>query len=151
MPKALRVKDVYYGRTVALEQSEYNTAVRRWAMETQRFARQAASAFSKGKRKPTHTYQSGPKAGKVEQKLSRSIQFKLQADAGDVSAVFFRFPLHGVFREYGVGSESPHGHVSRSLSDWLSSTLDRQQQKLLEIACEHQAETVLRVFRGINK
>lgn len=151
MPRALRVKDVYTGRTVALEQSEYNTAVRRWAMETQRYARQAASAFSKGKRKPTHTYLSGAKAGKTERKVAKSIQFKMQTDAGDISAIFFRFPLHGIFKEYGVGRESPHGHVSRSLSDWLSGTLDKQQQKLLELACEHQAESVLRVFRGINK
>ena len=151
MPKALRVKDVYSGRTVALEQSEYNTAVRRWAMETQRYARQAASAFSKGKRKPTHTYQSGPKAGKTEQKVARSIQFKLQADAGDISGIFFHFPLHGVFREYGVGRESPHGHVTRSLSDWLSGTLDRQQERLLALACNHQADKVLHIFRGINK
>lgn len=151
MPRALRIQDIYSGRSAHLEDTAYNNDVQRWAATTQRLAKQAAATLTKGKRTSSHTYTHGPKAGKTETRLRRSIQYKLQAEAGDISSVFFRFPVHGIFREYGVGRGSPRGHVTRSLSDWMSATLDRQEPQLVELVSNHEADRAVRLFNGIKK
>ena len=66
----------------------------------------------------------------------------------------FQFPVHGIFREYGVGRGTPRslvGHTSRTMSDWLSGTLQRQEPALLDIVAEQQADKVVRVFAGVKK
>lgn len=151
MPKRLTVRDVYTGRRAVLDDSEFNSHMKSWAASVHRLARQEASAFDHGKRKPTHTYRSGPKAGMTEQRLRSHIVYKLKSDAGEVAGVAFAFPRHGIFREYGVGRGRPRGHLNNNMSDWLSGTLDRQQQRLLDIVSEHEADKVVRLFMGIKK
>lgn len=146
----VQVKDVYSGKRGWLSDSEYNQAMGEWSRTVQRLAKTKASAFSKGKRR-NRIYLSGPKAGKREGKLKNHIQFQLKSDAGEVAGVAFQFPVHGIFREYGVGNGSPRSHVSRSMSDWLSGTLAKQEGNLISIVAEHQGDKVVRTFMGIKK
>lgn len=145
------MKDVYSGRRGILDDSQYNEDMKSWAASVQRLARQQASAFHKGKRKTPRTYKSGAKAGKKEERLRTHIQYQMKSDAGEVAGVAFKFPVHGIFREYGVSRGHPRGHVSRSMSDWLSGTLNREEGKLMEIVAGHKADSVLKVFMGIKK
>lgn len=146
----VQVKDVYSGKRGWLSDSEYNQAMGEWSRTVQRLAKAKASAFSKGKRR-TRIYLSGQKAGKRERMLRNHFDFQLKSDAGEVSGVSYDFPLHGIFREYGVGKGSPCTHVSRSMSDWLSGTLAKQEDKLISIVAEHQSDKVIRFFRYHEK
>ena len=110
-------------------------------------------AFTKGKHRP-HTYRSGKKAGTTEYKLRNKVQFQLKSDAGEVAGVLFQFPVHGIFREYGVGRGAPRSmgnSVRRSMSDWFSGALNRKENKMLDIVAEHQADKVVRTFMGVKK
>ena len=65
--------------------------------------------------------------------------------------ITFAFGRHGIFLEYGVSRGHPKNGIRRSKSDWFSASLDRQQQKLLNIVSEHQADKYLHTFMGIKK
>lgn len=147
------VKDVFTGRRGLLTDAEYNRKMEAWSREVQKLAKASASAFTKGKHRP-HTYRSGKKAGTTEYKLRNKVQFQLKSDAGEVAGVLFQFPVHGIFREYGVGRGAPRSlgnSVRRSMSDWFSGALNRKENKMLDIVAEHQADKVVRTFMGINK
>ncbi len=153
MAKKVIVKDVYSGHRGVLTDSEYNRQMEQWSRTVQQLAKLQASAFHKGKKK-SHTYKSGPKKGKTEPILRNHIQYQMKSDSGEVAGVAFQFPVHGIFREYGVGNGTPRaavGHTARSMSDWLSGTLQRQESSLVDIVAEQQAGKVIRVFAGINK
>ena len=154
MAKKVTVRDVYTGRRGVLTDSEYNKAMQQWSAEVQRLAKQQASLLAKGKRKNSHTYKSGRWKGKTEYKLRTHIQYQMKEDAGEVAGVMFAFPVHGIFREYGVGNGTPRalvGHTRRSMSDWLSGTLQKKDQDLLDIVAEQQSGKVIRVFQGVKK
>lgn len=149
----VQVKDVYSGGRGFLTDSEYNREMEEWSRQTQKLSKAQAALFTRGKKR-NHTYKTGKKAGKSEPKLRNSIQFQLKSDAGEVAGVAFQFPVHGIFREYGVGRGTPRsmvGHTSRSMSDWLSGSLNKQEEKLLDIVAEHESDKYIRVFMGIKK
>ena len=153
MAKKVIVRDVVSGRRDVLTDTEYNRQMQQWSQTVQQMAKMQASAFRKGKNK-SHTYQSGKKKGKTEHILRSHIQYQMKSDSGDVAGVAFQFPVHGIFREYGVGNGTPRalvGHTARSMSDWLSGTLQRQEASLVDIVAEGQAGKVIRVFAGIHK
>lgn len=153
MAKKIAVKDVFTGRRGFLTDSEYNRQMEAWSRATQKLAKAQAALFTKGKRR-NHTYKSGKKAGKTEGKLRNHVQFQMKSESGEVAGVAFQFPVHGIFREYGVGRGTPSsmvGHTSRSMSDWLSGSLDRQESRLLDIVTEYQGDKYIRTFMGIKK
>lgn len=153
MAKKIAVKDVFTGRRGFLTDSEYNRQMEAWSRATQKLAKAQAALFTKGKRR-NHTYKSGKKAGKTEGKLRNHVQFQMKSESGEVAGVAFQFPVHGIFREYGVGRGTPRsmvGHTSRSMSDWLSGSLDRQESRLLDIVTEYQGDKYIRTFMGIKK
>ena len=153
MAKKVTVKDVFTGRRGFLTESEYNREMEQWSRDTQKLAKAQAALFTKGKRR-NHTYKSGKKAGKTEGKLRNHVQFQLKSDSGEVAGVAFQFPVHGIFREYGVGRGTPRtmvGHTSRTMSDWLSGSLNRQESKMVDIVAEHQGDKIIRTFKGIKK
>ena len=153
MAKKVTVRDVYSGRRDTLSDSEYNSQMQQWSTKVQQMAKSQAAAFRNGKKK-SHTYLSGPKKGKTEPILRNHIQYQMKSDNGEVAGVAFQFPVHGIFREYGVGRGTPRslvGHTSRTMSDWLSGTLQRQEPALLDIVAEQQADKVVRVFAGVKK
>ena len=51
------------------------------------------------------------------------------ASYGDIAAIGFQFERHGIFLEYGVSRGHPKNGIRRSMSDWFSASLDRQEQK----------------------
>lgn len=121
-----------------------------WSRETQQLAKSQAALLTRGKKR-NRTYQSGRKAGKTEGKLRNHIQFQLKSNAGEVVGVAFQFPVHGIFKEYGVARGYPaSGHMRRSLSEWISSALGKQDEKLADIVAEYQSDKVLRTFRAIG-
>lgn len=147
MPKSkIRVQDVFSGRRSILDESAYNDQMRAWSAEVQRLAKREASAFTKGKRRASRTYRSGPKAGKTETKLRSNITHRLWSDTGEVAGIGFQFPRHGIFLEYGVSRGHPVGHLRRSISDWLSSTLDRKEDNLVEIVSQYHADRVIKLL-----
>ena len=151
--KKVTVKDVFTGRRGFLADSEYNRQMEAWSRDTQKLAKAQAALFAKGKRR-NRIYKSGKKKGKTEGKLRNHVQFQMKSDSGEVAGVAFQFPVHGIFREYGVGRGTPRtmvGHTSRSMSDWLSGSLDRQESKLLDIVAEHEGDKYIRTFMGIKK
>ena len=153
MAKRVVVRDVFTGRRGVLDDSTFNSEMKRWSEEVQRLAKAEASLFPKGKRR-NHTYKSGKKAGKTEQKLRNHIQYQLKSDTGEVAGVAFQFPVHGIFREYGVGNGTPRalvGKTSRTMSDWLSGSLAKSEGKLLDIVAEHSSNKVIRTFMGVKK
>ena len=144
---------MFTGRRGSLDESAYNSQMRDWSSKTQQMAKSEAAAFRKGKKR-SHTYQGGAKKGKTEPILRNHIQYQLKSDAGEVAGVAFQFPVHGIFREYGVGNGTPRSRVgqsSRTMSDWLSGTLNRQESELVDIVSEQQAGKAIRVFAGVNK
>lgn len=150
MAKKVTVKDVFTGRRGFLTDTEYNREMERWARETQQLAKSQASLLSKGKRR-NRTYKSGKKAGKTEGILRNRIQFQLKSDGGEVAGVAFQFPVHGIFKEYGVARGYPaSGHLRRTLSEWISSALGKQDERLADIVAEYQSGKVLRTFRAIG-
>lgn len=74
-----------------------------------------------------YLYRTGRKAGIVERHLCSSIQFSLKADTGTVAGVAFKFPVHGIFLEYGVSCGHKRGNIRRSMSDWMCATLDTKE------------------------
>ena len=149
MAKRIIVKDDFTGRRSVMTESDFNEDIKRWASETQALAKQQAALMVKGKKK-NHTYKSGSKKGKTEQKLKNSIQYSFIAGSGEVSGIAFQFPVHGIFREYGVGKGSPRNAIKRSKSDWLSFTLDKKEQKLINIIDDYSDNLVSRIFRGVG-
>lgn len=153
MAKKVAVKDVFTGRRGFLTDTEYNREMEEWARATQKLSKAQAALFTKGKRR-NHTYKSGKKKGKTEGKLRNHVQFQMKSDSGEAAGVAFQFPVHGIFREYGVGRGTPRsmaGHSSRSMSDWLSGSLDKQERKLLDIVAGHEGDKVIHLFAGIKK
>ncbi len=149
----VQVKDVFTGRRGFLTDTEYNRQMEAWAKATQQLAKAQAALLTHGKRR-NRTYKTGKKAGKTEGKLRNHVQFQLKSSDGEVVGVAFQFPVHGIFREYGVGRGTPRsmaGHSSRSMSDWLSGSLDKQEGKLLDIVAEHEGDKVIHLFAGIKK
>ena len=153
MAKKVAVKDVFTGRRGFLTDTEYNREMEEWARATQKLSKAQAALFTKGKRR-NRTYKTGRKAGKTEGKLRNHVQFQMKSDSGEVAGVAFQFPVHGIFREYGVGNGAPRsmvGHTSRSMSDWLSGSRNKQERKLLDIVAEHEGDKYIRTFMGIKK
>ena len=144
----VKVKEVTGGRGF-LTESEYNREMEEWSRQTQSLAKSQAAMLTLGKKR-NHTYKKGKKAGQTEKKLRNSIQFQLKSRDGEVAGVAFQFPIHGIFKEYGVARRYPaSGYLRRSLSDWLSASLDRQDDKLADIVAEYQSDKVLHTFRSI--
>ena len=153
MAKKIAVRDVFTGHRGWLDDSEFNNEMEEWSRATQKLAKAQASLFAKGK-KHNHTYKSGKKAGKSEGKLRSHIQYQMKSNSGEVAGVAFQFPVHGIFREYGVGNGTPRsivGHTRRTMSDGLSVSLNRQEDKLVDIVAEYQSDKVIRTFMGVKK
>ena len=83
-------------------------------------------------------------------KQSCETAFNIVTLFGDALGIAFQFPVHGIFREYGVGNGSPRNAIKRSKSDWLSGTLDRKENQLTDIIDNYSDNLVSRIFRGVG-
>ncbi|MBR5919572.1 MAG: hypothetical protein IKZ56_00215, partial [Bacteroidales bacterium] len=97
------------------------------------------------------------KSGKVERKLRNSIQYKIEHDGGIPEAVSFKIPIHGIWREWAVGYGqprvpgkyvNPHPHIRRSMVDWLDEPIDRNAERLFDLAADFWGDECLVNFFG---
>ena len=151
MAKKIQVQDIVTGRRGILTDNDYNRQVTAWGRTVQELSKAQAAAFSRGKRRSV-TYKSGAKKGKTEQKLRRSVGFKLKSNAGEIEGIVFTFARHGIFKEYGVSrGHGIHNHTRRSLSDWFSSSLQRNENRLADLVAQYHGDMYIRTFMGIKK
>jgi hypothetical protein len=143
---------------------EFLREARAWADRVRAQAKAAAAGFPKGKKTATHTYKTGLYAGKTEGKLRRNLTVKLRKRYGDLEALSFKMPVHGIFRTYGVGNGQPrHGvatksgkaasqkvYLKRSMSDWFYGPLERNEEALADLVADYYGDKVLVEFRKLD-
>ena len=149
------VTTVIDGKTITNEEF-YKQAVR-WASMVRNTAKRNTLQFTKGKMHTSITYRSGKKAGKVERKLSASIRYSIEHSLHIPEAVSFKIPIHGIWREWAVGYGqprvpgkyvNPHPRIRRSMVDWLDEPIDRNAERLYDLAAEFWGDRCLVNFFG---
>jgi len=138
----------------------FRAKVKQWCNMVREQARRNASAFTKGKSKP-HTYKTGRYAGKTEYMLRNKVAVQLNNRNGDVDHVSFKIPVHGIFREYGVGNGQPrngvfssgkrarHTYIRRSMSDWMHNPIERNIDYFGDIVAEYYGDKMLVNFKKL--
>lgn len=144
MPKRVILKEQVSG--VDYEPQELVAAAARWGEEVLAAADQAASAFDKGKRTVRHTYKSGRWRGTTEPRLKGNTRVRIVTDGGELQRVQFTMPVHGIFREYGVG----RGRLIRTPNDWFSRQVAARQERLADTVAASQADKALHIV-GMRK
>lgn len=149
------VTTVIDGKTITNEEF-YKQAVR-WASMVRNTAKRNTLQFTKGKKHTSITYRSGKKAGKVERKLTASIRYSIEHSLHIPEAVSFKIPIHGIWREWAVGYGqprvpgkyvNPHPRIRRSMVDWLDEPIDRNAERLFDLAAEFWGDRCLVNFFG---
>lgn len=142
---------------------EYLQKVKQWAENVRRQAKENASAFTKGKHS-IHTYIKGRYAGYSEGMLKNKLKSDFLQKYGDIYSVRFKMPVHGIFREYGVGNGQPRNgvatksgrkgsgkiYVRRSMSDWFHGPLERNVGELADIVADYYGDRILVQFKKID-
>lgn len=153
------------GHTITMQ--EWNSQAKRWSSKVLAIQRNKAKRFTQGKGTPgqpksPHTYRSGKKAGQTEHKLtdkgSGGYVFKLRHEAKEYFGTEFKPPVHGIFREYGVGNGQPRDpkklkkayRKKRTESDWISYTMDKNAGELADMAAEYIGDKVLVNTYGVK-
>ena len=143
---------------------EFLQQARAWADRVRAQAKAAAAGFSKGKKAATHTYKTGRYAGQTEGKLKNKLGYVLRKRYGDLEAVSFKMPVHGIFREYGVGNGQPRNGVAtksgkaasrtvylkRTPSDWFHAPLERNVEALGDLVADYYGDKVLVEFKRLD-
>ena len=146
--------------TSILTAEEFLRQARRWAAAVRNAARRNTLQFTKGKKLTSITKKSGKVERKVERKLRDSIQFSVERDSGIPEAVSFKVPIHGIWREWAVGYGqprvpgkyvNPHPRIRRSMADWLDEPINRNAERLFDIAAEFWGDECLVNFFGTKK
>ena len=72
----------------------------------------------------------------------------------------FKIPIHGIWREWAVGYGqprvpgkyvNPHPSIRRSVVDWLDEPIDRNAERLCDLAAEFWGDECLVNFFGVKK
>ena len=134
--------------------------VRKWANLVRAQANANAARFSKGKQN-ARTYKKGLWKENTEEKLNPRVTYKIRKYKGQkLSHVGFDFPLHGIFRTFGVGRGQPAQgskkqaikvRVKRSMSDWFNDPINKNVEQLAEMAAEYYGDKVLSNVYGMGK
>jgi|GEM_PF-1342244 len=146
------------GNTISAE--EFYTQARKWAAIVRNMAKANATRFKKGKTKQSHTYKTGKKAGKSEQKLKDSIRYTIAQDCGVPESIGFKIPIHGIFREWAVGYGQPrvvgkyismNSRVKRTMEDWIDRPIEKNTKKIFDLAAEFWGDQIVISSFGIKK
>lgn len=138
------------GKILTAEQ--FHAQARRWAAIVRNMAKANTSAFRKGKKREAHTYRGGKKIGKIEKKLNKSVRFIITHDNKVPESVGFKIPIHGIFREWAVGYGQPrvagkyksiNSRIKRSMNDWIDKPMDKNKEKLFDLAVEYWGDQVV--------
>jgi len=139
---------------------QFYAEARKWAAIVRNMAKANTNRFTKGKTKQNHTYKTGKKAGKSEQKLNKSIRYTIAHDGGVPESIGFKIPIHGIFREWAVGYGQPrvigkyvaqNSRVKRCMDDWLDKPIEKNTQKLFDLAVDFWGDQVLVSAFGAKK
>lgn len=148
-----------------MTEEEFAAAAKVWADKIRTLARAAGGHFQHGKKDSVHVYKTGLYAGKSEHKLdSTAVGYVLRKHYGDVDGVSFRMPVHGIFREYGVGNGQPrHGvatksgkrasgnvRIRRSMSDWFHAPLERNIDAFADLVADYYGDKYLVNFSKLG-
>ena len=142
---------------------EFNREVRGWGNRVRKQAAANAAAFPHGKRAP-HSYSKGRWAGITEGRLKNSIKTTSHKVYGEMDGVGFKFPVHGIFRAYGVGNGQPrHGRATKSgraastriyrkrtPADWINPPIESNMPELADIVADYYGDKVLVEFRKMD-
>ena len=148
------INDTIDGKTITNEEF-YKQAVR-WASMVRNAAKRNTLQFTKGKKRTSIT----KKSGKVERRLRDSIQYTIEHSSHIPEAVSFKIPIHGIWREWAVGYGQPrvpgkyvnlHPKIRRSMVDWLDEPIDRNAERLFDLAAEFWGDECLVNFFGTKK
>jgi len=160
------IADEIQGHVMTIK--EWNDTGKRWSTKTLAIQRNKARHFTKGKGsegQPSnpHTYKAGRKAGQTEHKLAQEgesgYSFKMRFEKGEYAGTEFKPPVHGIFREWGVGNGQPRRpgkktakkiHKKRTQSDWITYTIERNGEELAQFAAEYVGDQVLVNAFGIK-
>lgn len=111
----------------------------KWAEMVRNQARANASRF--------------PTRGKGNDRLRSKTTYKLREINGVLSRVYFRMPLHGAFRTFGAGRGRSYKNIrttsqykARTESDWISSPLDNETEKLADIVADFYGDYILETW-----
>ena len=143
---------------------EFLRQAKAWADKVRAQSKAAASTFTKGKKGATRTYKTGPYAGKTEGRLRSKVRPVLRKRDGDLEAITFWMPVHGIFREYGVGNGQPrHGvatksgraasskiYIKRTPSDWFHNPLEHNIDTLGDLVADYYGDKVLVEFKKLD-
>ena len=144
----------------AMTMAEWNATTKKWSLKVLAIQRNKAKKFPIGKGSPgepknPHTYKRGKKAGQTEYKLSEkgggAYVFKLRHEQKEYYGTEFKPPIHGIFREWGVGNGQPRDpkkmkrayRKKRTESDWISYTMDKNADELADTAAQYVGDKVL--------
>lgn len=148
-----------------MTEEEFAAAAKAWADKIRTLARTSGGRFQHGKKDSSRVYKTGLYAGKSERKLaSTAVGYVLRKHYGDVDGVCFRMPVHGIFREYGVGNGQPrHGvatksgrkasqnvYIRRSMSDWFHAPLERNIDAFADLVADYYGDKYLVNFRKLS-
>lgn len=148
------ITDTIEGKTITNEEF-YKQAVR-WASVVRNVAKRNTLQFTKGKKQTSIT----KKSGKVERRLRDSIQYTIEHSIHIPEAVSFKIPIHGIWREWAVGYGqprvsgkyvNPHPRIRRSMVDWLDEPIDRNAERLFDLAAEFWGDEFMVNFFGSKK
>ena len=81
-----------------------------------------------------------------------------------MEAVSFKMPVHGIFREYGVGNGQPRNgvatksgkaathkvYIKRTMSDWFHAPLERNVEALGDLVADYYGDKVLVEFKRLD-
>lgn len=139
---------------------QFTAAVIQWGNMVRNKARANAGAFTKGKQ-GTYGYNPDGKsknAGRTEKKLATAIGYRIRRFSGDINNVSFQFPLHGIFRAFGVGNGQPgedsyakrttKTYIKRSKSDWINSPIENSFEAFAKLSTEYYGDKVMAVVRN---
>jgi len=139
---------------------EFYTQARKWAAIVRNMAKANATRFKKGKTKQSHTYKTGKKAGKNEQRLRDSIHYTIAQNYNIPENIGFKIPIHGIFREWAVGYGQPrvigkyvsaNSRVKRTMEDWVDKPIAKNMQKLFNLTAEFWGDQVVVSSFGAKK
>lgn len=117
----------------------YNKRIRQWQRKVSNDLKSSARGKTvKGKINPRV---SKTKSGKdfLEKILGNDVRYGSKKDFGEIFAVSFSFPRHGVFMQKGVSRGHPISSP-RKAKDWFNSIITRHIPELEEIIADYYAD-----------
>lgn len=129
-----------------------------WAKLVQAKAKANIAQMRDGKKRATVVYKSGRYKGKREKRL-RTISYVMRSKESVLDSISWRFPLHGIFVHYGVGSgqsakkgkqRAKNIYVKRTPNEFLNEPIEKELENLTNMVAEYYGDKVLYNVYGIR-